>query len=468
MNQLTSFQRKLVYALGIVILLVPIIWLGRPAARDETGQRTAGGTLAKLRNEYDLGETSLGNIDPSSSTMNLVLLGFRGVATNLLWQKAAEQKDQKQWAQLRSTVDSIIMLQPHYIKVWDFQGWNLAYNVSAEWDNVDDRYYWVKEGGKFYMEGTDRNIQNPDLVFKTGTVLSHKVGRSDEWTQFRDYFLDDPDDDRFKDGPDPAFNRGYNRGSFDDNYMAARDWFIEANDREETFGPQHIMMRELFRSYPAHSYMEMGNVLHREGKFNETTRKAWFDGHKAWTDDYGTEEFPSRVGPVHMEIEAEKDFAEIAKRNSELLGRTVTVAEIKDQINFLQNTVNYRYWRTRSAAEAQTNTAAAHREIYEGQQLFEQGKLPQAAERIVSGLTKLEALFDDFPRFEEDDLAVEETLMAMLYLRAIERLNPSLVPDKLPLQRVWTANENYGRLPDLENRFRMQTGITPTENDESP
>jgi len=36
MNRLSSRQRKLVYLCGILILLIPIIWLGRPA-RERTG-----------------------------------------------------------------------------------------------------------------------------------------------------------------------------------------------------------------------------------------------------------------------------------------------------------------------------------------------------------------------------------------------------------------------------------------------
>nr|MDQ3332914.1 hypothetical protein [Planctomycetota bacterium] len=323
MNHLTSAQRKLVYLLAMLLLLAPIVILGRPPGRDETGARTPGGTLAALRNEYDLGETSLGNVDPSSSTMNLVLLGFRGVAVNLLWKNALDQRDEKQWAQLRSTTDSIILLQPHYIKVWQFQGWNLAYNVSAEWDNVPDRYYWVKEGGKFYMRGTDRNSHSPDIAFNTGDILGKKVGRSDEWNYFRKYFLEDPDQKQFNGGHDPEFNRGYDQGKFSDNYLAARDWYLEANDREEKWPPQHIMMRELFRSYPAHSYMDMADALHREGRFDQTTQQTWRDGFYAWTREYGAEQFPSSVGPIHLEVTRPDEFEELARRNSELVGATV-------------------------------------------------------------------------------------------------------------------------------------------------
>jgi len=68
---------------------------------------------------------------------------------DLIWINADHDEQIKNWAELRANVDAIIMLQPHFVKVWQFQGWNLAYNVSAAWDLVADRYYWVKEGPSF-------------------------------------------------------------------------------------------------------------------------------------------------------------------------------------------------------------------------------------------------------------------------------------------------------------------------------
>ena len=169
------------YLAGIVILLIPVIGLGMPAGSDEG----SGGKLADLRQAYDLGETSLGEVDPSSATMNLVLLGLRGVAANLLWMEHEELKKTKNWSQMRATTRSIILLQPHFLKVWRFHGWDLAYNVSAEWDSIADRYYWVKEGAIFTMDGTDRNQQYTELYWDVGHILGHKIGNSDEWRDFR-------------------------------------------------------------------------------------------------------------------------------------------------------------------------------------------------------------------------------------------------------------------------------------------
>ena len=89
MNRLTSKQRKLLYVVCIVVLLLPVIWLGMPA----TGVKGSGGKLAQLAEDHELRESNLGNVDPTSATMNLVLLGLRGIAVDLLWLDVLEQQD---------------------------------------------------------------------------------------------------------------------------------------------------------------------------------------------------------------------------------------------------------------------------------------------------------------------------------------------------------------------------------------
>ncbi|MFP6764616.1 MAG: hypothetical protein VB858_13400, partial [Planctomycetaceae bacterium] len=186
MNNLTTRQRKTAWFVAILVLLVPVVLLGMPAGNDGAD---SGGLLSDLRVRHDLGESKLGQIDPTSATMNLLLLGLRGVAVNVLRMDLDDYKDRKEWAQMQATTEAVITLQPHYIEVWRFLGWNLAYNVSAEWDSVPERFYWVKEGGKFIQRGTDRNSRNPELKWETGRIWGHKIGMSDEWKQFRRFFV---------------------------------------------------------------------------------------------------------------------------------------------------------------------------------------------------------------------------------------------------------------------------------------
>jgi hypothetical protein len=90
--------------------------------------------------------------------------------------------------------------------VWQHSGWNLAWNVSAEWDAVEDRFYWVKEGEKF-LKKVRLAIKNVAAIFfDIGRVLGQKIGTADEKLFYRAFFKSDPDKTRFNGGPDPEVN----------------------------------------------------------------------------------------------------------------------------------------------------------------------------------------------------------------------------------------------------------------------
>ncbi|QDT37022.1 hypothetical protein [Stratiformator vulcanicus] len=443
MSHLTSQQRKLVYLVGIVLLLGPIITLGRLPRRSEAAI-SGGGQLSSMRRQYELGETSLGDVDPSSSTMNLVLLGFRGIAVNQLWLQADKHKDHKNWGSLRAVVNSIIQLQPHFIEVWEHQGWNLAYNVSAAWDNVDDRFYWVKEGTKFTDEGAERNAKIPDLRSKVGEIISHKVGRADEWRQYRDFWVEDPDVDSYNGGPDTELNP---EGK--DSYLVARDHHLRANDLEDET-PQHIMARPLFRSLPARQLLEYAAMHHKEGRFGDDAGRAWEDAFDEWTQEYGKTPFNYGIGEVWQEAD-EEDFLEMARLNdtSEIV--------VQQAVDRLQKMTNYRYWRERARAEGEQSTVDARREIYEGKQAFREGDTELAKERIISGLKKFRLMRDKFPAMADDPRTIEDILLAFRYLKAIYvDLDGESLPDDLPMIEVWNQYQDPSTMNDIEQMFRNE------------
>ena len=96
---------------------------------------------------------------------------------------------------MEATVDLITKLQPHFLSVWTFQGWNLAYNVSVEWDAPEDKYEWIKKGIKFLQDGVKKNQKSPDLIWDTAWTYYHKLGFADESIILRRLFRDDDDED---------------------------------------------------------------------------------------------------------------------------------------------------------------------------------------------------------------------------------------------------------------------------------
>ncbi|HXY32736.1 MAG TPA: hypothetical protein VEI07_00830 [Planctomycetaceae bacterium] len=442
MNNLSSRQRKLIYLVVIILLVIPIIWLGRPTSG--TGSEMDQGKLAQLRVRYDLGENQMGQVDPTSAAMNLVLLGFRGIAADLLWAQADENEQTKNWAELRANVDAIILLQPHFVRVWQFQGWNLAYNVSAAWDLVADRFYWVKEGAKFLKKGRAINEKIAQLPYEEGRVLGTKIGRADEWKFYRAFFKKDPNEELFKGGADPELNP---KGT--DNYLAAKDVYLVANDLQQKYPQSVSMLDVLFRSYPYRSQINYADALQREGHFDESSQTAWEESYREWVEKFGQEKFYGPAGSYHLEM-TERDMQEAAE------GQNADVDEYTRWVLRMQNETRYPYWKFRSQAESAKLMVDAHRLIYDGERQFVKGNLSTARDLLFRGMTLYEQLFSKYQVLATDDEALEEAITAVYYWQRILKLEFKPIQAQYPLSVVYANHANL--LPQIESRFKRETG----------
>ncbi len=440
MNNMTTAQsRKLTYLGGIVFLLIPIIWLGLPS----DGKAGSGGKLAQLRSQYELGESDLGDVDPSSAAMNLVLLGMRGVAVNLLWVDLDKQKDMKRWAEMQAVTESIVRLQPHFEKVWEFNGWNLAFNTSAEWDAVPDRYYWVKAGGKFLKRGVERNRKSTHLQYHVANVLQKKIGIADESKDYRRFFRHDPDP-KFNGGIDPEFNPDDL-----DSYLAAKAAAELACIKEET-RPQHILDRSLFRSMPARCQFDYAMVLQKDGKFGEETREAWQLALNDWTQKYGKETFHVSMGDEQFDIQLEmnrEDIKAFVKSPDDAVKLTRAVESYRRM-------VNYYYWRMRGNAEADRETSEAHRDLYEANQFYRKQELEKARASALSGMTTFDAVLHKkgYEELKDEDTLVEECLLGIMVWEDTHRISSERVPDEFPLK--WLKQERLGNESTMQNVSR--------------
>ncbi len=286
-----SLRRKLFYIVGMVALLIPLFLLGQPPAqpsgsgnRDSSGQ---GGTLAQLRDRYDIGQSSLGQLDPASETMRLASLGLRGVAATILWQYADRFKEEKYWDLLSATLNQLSLLQPHFVSVWESQAHNLAYNVSAEFDDYRERYAWVKKGIDFLVRGTQFNRRQPLLQWHLGKYITLKLGRSDEKRQFRELFRND---DKYHktlmeyglDIEQPE-TRGSDRKP--DNWLVGRLWFLQAYDLVRA-GYYCKKTPILFFAEAPWAFYYYAEAIEEEGVLDDKAMFAWSRAGDAWAE-YG-------------------------------------------------------------------------------------------------------------------------------------------------------------------------------------
>ncbi len=288
-----ALQRKIVLMLGILGCIVAT-WPSRywlEYMRSPEYQK-------KHPNVY-LSHATLGDIDPTSAAILLVLGGLRGVAANYLWVRAEDLQRQHRWAELAIEVDRIIKLQPHFVAVWRFQSWNLAYNVSAEWDQLDDKYYWIREGIRFAQRGTRINQHEETLSWWTGWCYFHKIGKADEARLLREMFRKDTEPELDPRGRQhPPFNPKQQ-----DNYEAAEEWFRRAVAKVDELGrPPRQMAEVAFRSYPAHARIQHATAAEADGIFGDEAARKWQAALDAWLS-FGRREYSVQGGRLYVRLD---------------------------------------------------------------------------------------------------------------------------------------------------------------------
>ena len=172
--QQQAFQRKLIY-LGCILVLFTGSWSWRHyLLRRTTGERTLG-----------VRESSLGDVELSGQMLRLMLTGSRGLFTSCVWWISIEKQKKNQWNELDTYVRTLTRLQPHFIRPWLFQSWNLSYNVSVALDRPADKYFYIARGIELLAEGERQNHDNPYIRWNIAFYYQQKITLHDDTNVLR-------------------------------------------------------------------------------------------------------------------------------------------------------------------------------------------------------------------------------------------------------------------------------------------
>jgi len=123
--------------------------------------------------------------DLPAEAITLLLGGFRGPYVVYLWTKVEEEKEQKVHFDLIDRYTKIAALQSDYPEMWVFHAWNLAWNVSVQWQSLERKYQWIRRSIAFLREGYRKNPHSAQIVAEMGRIYTDKLGKSREAFYYR-------------------------------------------------------------------------------------------------------------------------------------------------------------------------------------------------------------------------------------------------------------------------------------------
>jgi hypothetical protein len=182
--------RKLIYGGAIILLFTGLVVYRQMGVVEQAAER------------HGISETNIGKTDLGGSVARFLLASFRGPLICSLWWEAIELQARHEWDQMEIIIKSLTKLQPHFRSTWEYQGWNLAYNVSVEFDRTQDKYFYISEGIRWIARGEEINraslydpdspsgkriVGDPSLRWSIGFYLQNKMSVADEVKTYRCY-----------------------------------------------------------------------------------------------------------------------------------------------------------------------------------------------------------------------------------------------------------------------------------------
>ena len=104
---------------------------------------------------------------------------FRGLVTNFVFIRAEEAKRAGRYYDAMQLANWICILQPRFPSVWEFQSWNMAWNISVTTYTPEERWNWVYNGVKLIRdEGLKYNPRAINLYRQLAWIYVNKMSET--------------------------------------------------------------------------------------------------------------------------------------------------------------------------------------------------------------------------------------------------------------------------------------------------
>ena len=420
-----SRNLKIVYLVAVVVCFCGILYLQEQVLKPKSVQ-------------YKLAQSELGDVDPVAGSTHLVLAGFKGIAVTMLWSQAIELKREQRWFEIEPVLGLITKLQPHFLKPWTYQAWNMAYNISAEWESVDDKYDWTRRGIDFMKDANRVNDDQPDMEWYTGWLYFNRFGVSDENEYLRQMFREETDAEFAQ----PKVSR------VQDAYLKSYDYFKNANDMVMRL-KQKPKQRGIvpFMSYEPLSWIKYADKLNEEGTYGERATNAWRTGEEEWRKfgrrgTTGRSDDTFKMHRLEYSGEQWKELTEEEQYWSEHYAKIV----------------NYYFWRLRAQTEQRPEMQQARQAFFNARKAYEEGDFTTAIEQYEKGFPLWKKVIQSDPELQQSvDLLGETQEFEYQYLEILKQLGQPL-PERDSLASLFPdligQDNRPGRIQDRQVEVR--------------
>jgi len=161
------FSWRIVLALLCAALLVGIGFQQQPWLNEQRDKWLPRPVTEGVPPEIVLATTALG--------------GFRGILIDLIWIRAVKLQQQGKYWELVQLYDWMGKLEPHIEDIWEFNAWNMAYNIVAELHDSEERWLWIGKAINLLRErGLKYNPRSAQIAWYLSWLHWQKIGEDND------------------------------------------------------------------------------------------------------------------------------------------------------------------------------------------------------------------------------------------------------------------------------------------------
>jgi hypothetical protein len=123
--------------------------------------------------------------NPKDVLLTHLLGGFKSLLVDALWLHAGTLQEEGKYWELYQLYTWMGNLEPGIEEIWDFNAWNMAYNLVAELDDSEARWQWIDRAIMWLTtEGLKANPRSAKIMERISWIYWHKIGRDTDMHHF--------------------------------------------------------------------------------------------------------------------------------------------------------------------------------------------------------------------------------------------------------------------------------------------